>query len=85
MFVNEFHVYWQDLSENEDGFRVYRDGNLVAELPADKTEVFDHIVAKNNRTYYYYVTAYNSVGESKSEGIGIGCLEGGGGGGGGYP
>ena len=82
-FVNQFHLYWQDLSNNEDGFRVYRDGSLIAELPADKTEVIDQTVTQNLRTHYYYVVAYNDVGEAKSEGVGIGCSEGGGGGG--YP
>ena len=82
-FVNQFHLYWQDLSNNEDGFRVYRDGSLIAELPADKTELIDQTVTQNLRTHYYYVVAYNDVGEAKSEGVGIGCSEGGGGGG--YP
>ena len=83
VIINQFHLYWQDLSDNEDGFRVYRDGNLVAELPPDKTEVVDEVVAKNYRTHYYYVVAYNAVGEAKSEGIGIAC-SGSDGGGGGY-
>jgi hypothetical protein len=82
-FVNQFHLYWQDLSNNEDGFRVYRDGNLVAELPADKNEVIDQTVTQNIRTHYYYVIAYNAVGEAKSEGVGIACS--GSSGGGGYP
>jgi len=82
-FVNQFHLYWQDLSNNEDGFQVYRDGSLIAELPADKTEVIDQTVTQNLRTHYYYVVAYNDVGEAKSEGVGIACSEGAGGGG--YP
>ncbi|MBN1453078.1 MAG: hypothetical protein JW963_18835 [Anaerolineales bacterium] len=82
-FVSQFHLYWQDLSSNEDGFRVYRDGNLVAELPADKTEVIDKITTQNSRSFYYYVVAYNAVGEAKGEGVSSACVEGSGGGG--YP
>ena len=83
-FVSQFHLYWQDLSNDEDGFRVYRDGDLVAELQTDETEVIDKISTKNSRSFYYYVVAYNAVGEAKSEGVSIACT-GDGGGGGGYP
>ena len=71
--VNRFHLYWQDMANNEDGFRVYRDGNLVAELPPDKTEVIDEIVAPNDHVHVYYVVAYNAVGEAKSEAVGLTC------------
>ncbi len=71
--INRFHLYWQDLSNNEDGFRVYRDGNLVAELPPDRTEVIDEIVAPNDLVHVYYVVAYNAVGEAKSEAIALNC------------
>jgi len=80
-YTNQFHLAWQDMSNNEDGFRVYRDGNLVAEVPANKTDVIDDLTARNNRPHYYYVVAYNAVGESKSEPIALSC-EGDGGGGG---
>ena len=86
--INQFHLTWQDMSNNEDGFRVYRDGDRIAELPADKTDVIDKIVASNNHAHYYYVTAYNIMGESKSDGITLTCEgagSGGGGGGGGGP
>ena len=82
-YINQFHLSWQDMSNNEDGFRVYRDGDRVAELPADKTELVDEVIAQNNRTHYYYVTAYNAVGESKSEVIALTCEGAGSGGGGG--
>ena len=90
-YTNQFHLAWQDMSNNEDGFRVYRDGNLIAELSANRTDVVDELTAKNNRPHYYYVIAYNAIGESKSEpitltceGAGTGSGGGGGGGGGGF-
>jgi uncharacterized protein YraI len=87
-YINQFQLHWQDMSNNEDGFRLYRDGNKVAELSADRTEVIDKMITKNNRVHVYYVTAYNAAGESKSEAIALTCEgggsgEGGGGGGGG--
>ena len=67
MYVNEFWLKWMDKSNNEVGFRVYRDGDLVAEVPANKTNVIDIVSRRNKRVYYYYVTAYNELGESKSD------------------
>jgi hypothetical protein len=81
--ISEFHLGWEDMSNNETGFHVYRDGTLVAEIPADKTDVVDVVDLKNFRSHFYYVAAYNEVGESKSEGISLICSEGGSGGGGG--
>jgi hypothetical protein len=67
MYVNEFWLRWTDMSNNEDGFRIYRDGDLVAEVPANKTDVIDVVIRRNSRVYNYYVTAYNEVGESRSD------------------
>jgi hypothetical protein len=84
-FLSQFHLYWQDLSNNEAGFLVYRNGALIAELMADETEVVDSINTKNSRPHNYQVVAYNEVGEAESEIVTIVCQDGGGGGGGGYP
>jgi hypothetical protein len=81
--ISEFHLTWEDMSNNEEGFHVYRDGILVAEVPADKTDVVDKVIRRNIRTYFYYVAAYNEVGESKGEVVPLICRESGGGGGGG--
>jgi len=59
---------WQDMSDNETGFRLYRrDGAgayalyqiLLANVTTyqDSGVIFEH-------SYRYYVTAYNAVGES---------------------
>jgi len=82
-FVNQFHLAWQDMSNNEDGFRVYRDGDRIAELPANATELVDEVTRNNNRTYIYSVSAYNALGETKSEPIVLSCE--GHGGGSAYP
>ena len=81
--ISEFHLTWEDMSSNEDGFHLYRDGTLVAEVPADRTDVIDVVDLKNFRSHFYYIAAYNEAGESKSEGISLICSEGGSGGGGG--
>ncbi len=82
-YINQFHLTWEDMSSNEDGFHLYRDGTLVAEVTADKTDVVDEFILRNIRSHFYTVAAYNEVGESKSELITLICGGSGGGGGGG--
>ena len=59
---------WDDNSDNEDGFKVYReltDGpwvNEIADLPADSVSYTDMGLADG--TYYYMVSAYNAAGET---------------------
>jgi hypothetical protein len=67
MYVNRFRLTWSDMSNNEDGFRIYRDGDLVAEVAANVTNVTDVVSRRNPRSYSYYVSAYNEFGESKSD------------------
>ena len=67
MYVNKFRLTWSDMSNNEDGFRIYRDGDLVAEVAANVTNVTDVVSRRNPRSYSYYVSAYNEFGESKSD------------------
>lgn len=63
-----FRLAWQDMSDNEDGFWLYRDGNRVAELPANTAVYEDSFeLVKGGRTSTYYVVAYNSAGQAKSD------------------
>jgi hypothetical protein len=61
---------WQDQSDDENGFRVYRsldDGDTWApidEVPTGKRSLRDSDVAAGS-TYGYAVAAYNDVGESE--------------------
>jgi hypothetical protein len=73
IYVNEFRLTWADMSNNEDGFRVYRDGDLVAEVSANVNNVSDIVSRRNPRSYSYYVSAYNEVGESKSDTMVLSC------------
>lgn len=53
---------WKDRSDNEEGFRVYRDGTKVTDLPAGSTSYDDLLSAPGS--YAYVVAAFNSSGES---------------------
>lgn len=56
---------WQDTSQNEDGFRIYRITNdqkeVIAEVGPNVTRFVDKEAPRNS---CYVVTAFNAVGES---------------------
>jgi hypothetical protein len=54
---------WADISDNETGFYIYRDGSKIDSLGADAT-CYDDLGAAPGMTYNYCVTAYNDCGES---------------------
>lgn len=64
----QVRLNWQDKSNNEDGFHVYRadDGGsavLLTDVGENVTEHIDTSV-ESGHTYVYVVTAFNSAGES---------------------
>jgi hypothetical protein len=61
--TDSVELYWSYNSDNADGFRIYRDGVLVATKGSNITDHIDRRLP-SGRTYAYYVTAYNNLGES---------------------
>ena len=55
---------WVAASTDEAGFHVYRNGVLIATLPAGTTSYTDTTSITIGSTMIYGVTAYNSIGES---------------------
>jgi len=55
---------WNDAADNETGYRVYRDGSQVAELPANSTTYTDNTSRGSGSTFSYSVEAFNDVGAS---------------------
>ena len=53
---------WKDKSDNEDGFRIYRDGTKVTDLAPGSTTYDDLLAAPGS--YTYAVAAFNASGES---------------------
>jgi alpha-tubulin suppressor-like RCC1 family protein len=68
------NLAWNDASNNEDGFKVYRGAdsstvtNLVATLGLGTTSYSNTGLAAAT-TYFYKVTAYNSAGESAASNV----------------
>lgn len=56
---------WRDSANNEDGYRVYRDGNQVKELSAGATSYIDS-APRVDGYYTYTVVAFNTAGESQA-------------------
>ncbi len=55
---------WNDSSDNEKGFHVYRFDQLIADLPPNSTTYTDSTPVLSGSTLQYNVTAYNDAGES---------------------
>lgn len=55
---------WTDAANNEKGYRVYRDGNQIADLPAGSTSYSDTTSISSGTVLVYQVAAYNDAGVS---------------------
>ena len=61
----QIELAWKDESNNELGYRIYRDGTQVAQLPPNTKGYTDYDV-KSSTIYTYGIVAYNEQGESDS-------------------
>ncbi len=55
---------WDDNSDNENGFEIYRNGKYLTQVPANTTRYTDEWV-ELQKSYKYEVYAFNSHGRSK--------------------
>ena len=63
----EISLTWQDSSNNEDGFKIYRKISSDSEytlLATQSTVGYVDTSAENGITYNYYIVSYNANGES---------------------
>lgn len=60
---NIINLKWTDNSNNEEGFKVYRDNILIVNL-GDNITTYQDTDLKANTTYYYSILAYNQAGDS---------------------
>lgn len=63
--VVNINLIWIDAANNEDGYRIYRDGNKLADLPAGSTSYVD--IAPSIGEFDYIVAAFNSSGEAPTK------------------
>ena len=62
----KIRLSWVDASNNEDGYRIYRNSKMLVELPANTTSVLDAILNGGGK-YTYTVVAFNVAGEGSAE------------------
>jgi uncharacterized protein YraI len=66
-----FIVIWKDRATDETGYRVFRNGELLAELPANSTSYTD--ILPSNQNLEYYIQVYGPGGSANSSVMKIGC------------
>jgi hypothetical protein len=64
---------WADTADNENGYHVYRLGNLIADLPANSTSYTDVANVPPGTQLTYSVEAYNSSGASAQRSASFTC------------
>jgi len=65
---------WKDTSNNEKGFKIYRNGKYIKSVPAGTTS-FTDTGLKTGTTYTYTIKAYNDAGVSSSVSIKVATLD----------
>jgi hypothetical protein len=64
---------WNDKADNESGYRIVRDGEVVAELPVNSTYFEETIPLRSGQSVAYQIRAYNQSGASDSSTATITC------------
>ena len=68
-----FTVRWEDKANNETGYRVFRNGEAVAELPANSTAYTDTMSPTGNENVDYYLQVYSPFGSANSSIMRMNC------------
>ena len=64
---------WDDRSEDEEGYTVYRDEQAIATLAPNSTYYVDVAFVTTGETLSYYVQAFNTDWQANSSIITYGC------------
>jgi len=64
---------WTDVATNETGYRIIRNGQVVAELPAGSTSYVETITLVAGEKTIYEIEAFNSTGAKRSSPISFEC------------
>jgi hypothetical protein len=57
---------WNDKADDESGYRILRNGNVIADLPANSTYFAETISLLSGQSVGYQIQAYNLIGETDS-------------------
>ena len=67
------NLSWDDRSANEEGFKVYRDGQVIATLVPNSTYYVDVAFVAAGSTLSYKVEAFNADWKESTSTIAYGC------------
>jgi hypothetical protein len=67
------NLVWSDRSENELGYKVLRDGQEIATLPANTTTYSDTAFVGTGQTLSYVVEVFNNAGQARTSTKTYGC------------
>jgi len=68
-----FTVIWIDNTNDETGFRIFRNGDQLVELPADSTTYTDTFAVSVDQSVEYYIQVYSPSGTANSSVMKMGC------------
>lgn len=66
-------IAWTDRANDEIGYRVIRDGQAVAQLPADSKSYSESISYTAGDKFSYFIEVYNAAGSTRSKEISFSC------------
>jgi hypothetical protein len=67
MYKATVNLSWIDPANDANGFRVYRQGTLIADLPAKTTSIIDTVEVVTGTDLSYGIAAYNDAGISPQQ------------------
>jgi len=67
------NLAWNDHSNGEEGYRVYRDKQVIATLPPNSTTYVDVAFVATGKTLNYSVEAFNKDWQISTSTITYGC------------
>ena len=68
-----FNLQWEDRATNETGYRIFRDGDAVAELPANSTSWTETITLESGESVAYYLQVYGPSGTLNTSIMKLAC------------
>lgn len=67
------NLNWSDRSPNEEGYKVYRDEQVIATLAPNSTKYVDVVFVATGETLSYFVEAFHTDWQARSSTITYGC------------
>ena len=67
------HLAWNDRSNSEDGYKVYRDQQVIATLPPNSTSYVDVAFVATGKKLSYSVEAFDQDWQASTSTITYGC------------